>query len=78
VPVIPGYVGEDQSDEAFQQAAGHLGFPLLIMPLNWGKGWLPRGERRSRRLAPAICSWSGRCYGRVTSRFRFSATGTAI
>lgn len=38
VPVIPGYDGRDQSDEALRQAAEQLGFPLLIKAAAGGGG----------------------------------------
>jgi len=38
VPVLPGYDSRDQSDDALQQAAVELGFPLLIKAAAGGGG----------------------------------------
>lgn len=38
VPCIPGYEGEDQSDDAFSQAAEQIGFPLMIKASAGGGG----------------------------------------
>jgi geranyl-CoA carboxylase alpha subunit len=42
VPCVPGYLGDDQSDAALTQQAGHLGFPLLVKAVAGGGG---RGMR---------------------------------
>ena len=38
VPVLPGYDGADQSDEALTAAATRIGYPLLIKPSAGGGG----------------------------------------
>lgn len=38
VPTIPGYSGEDQSDERLQQEAGEIGFPLMVKAAAGGGG----------------------------------------
>jgi 3-methylcrotonyl-CoA carboxylase alpha subunit len=43
VPVVPGYLGEDQSDGGLQAAAERVGYPLMIKAVAGGGG---RGMRR--------------------------------
>jgi geranyl-CoA carboxylase alpha subunit len=43
VPCIPGYEGEEQSDEALLEAAAAIGFPLMVKAAAGGGG---RGMRR--------------------------------
>ncbi len=38
IPVVPGYDGADQSDEALAAAASNLGLPILIKPAAGGGG----------------------------------------
>ncbi len=38
VPVVPGYDGEDQSDERLKAEASRIGFPLMIKPSRGGGG----------------------------------------
>ncbi|MDP9275519.1 MAG: ATP-grasp domain-containing protein [Chloroflexota bacterium] len=38
VPVLPGYRGEDQSDDAFLKAARPVGYPVMIKPIAGGGG----------------------------------------
>ena len=38
VPVLPGYRGKDQSDEALTKAANDIGFPLMVKPTAGGGG----------------------------------------
>ena len=38
VPVVTGYAGEDQSDEAFSRSARQIGFPIMIKPAEGGGG----------------------------------------
>ena len=42
VPCVPGYEGQDQSDEKFAEAAGTLGFPVMVKAAAGGGG---RGMR---------------------------------
>ncbi len=42
VPCVPGYEGEDQSDTAMTEAAGNIGFPLMVKAAAGGGG---RGMR---------------------------------
>lgn len=61
VPVVPGYSGEDQSDERFVAAAAEIGYPVLVKAVagGGGKGMsvvssaeeLPDALARARRLA---------------------------
>jgi acetyl/propionyl-CoA carboxylase alpha subunit len=38
VPVLPGYRGEDQSDDAFIAAARTVGYPVMVKPVAGGGG----------------------------------------
>jgi excisionase family DNA binding protein len=38
VPIVPGYEGQDQSDEALTAAAGSIGRPVLVKPAAGGGG----------------------------------------
>jgi acetyl/propionyl-CoA carboxylase alpha subunit len=38
VPVLPGYRGEDQGDDAFIKAARSVGYPVMIKPIAGGGG----------------------------------------
>ena len=38
VPVLPGYRGEDQGDDAFISAARSVGYPVMIKPIAGGGG----------------------------------------
>ena len=42
VPCVPGYEGEDQSDDAFEKAARDIGFPVMVKAAAGGGG---RGMR---------------------------------
>jgi 3-methylcrotonyl-CoA carboxylase alpha subunit len=48
VPVVPGYDGDDQSDEALRAAAERVGWPVLIKPSRGGGG---KGMRVVRAAA---------------------------
>ena len=63
VPVLPGYWGDDQRDEAFLDAAKRVGYPLMVKPIGGGVGIGMQRVReessfrdalaRSRRIAGA-------------------------
>jgi len=38
VPVLPGYAEEDQRDQAFAEAARHIGYPVMVKPTAGGGG----------------------------------------
>ena len=63
VPVLPGYRGEDQTDEAFIRAAATVGYPVMLKPAAGGGGigmqlvgaehGMPDALARARRTAQA-------------------------
>jgi acetyl/propionyl-CoA carboxylase alpha subunit len=63
VAVLPGYRGDDQSDDAFIKAARSVGYPVMIKPIAGGGGigmqtvndepQLRDGLARARRIATA-------------------------
>jgi acetyl/propionyl-CoA carboxylase alpha subunit len=38
VPVLPGFSGDDQRDEAFSEAARRVGYPVMVKPVAGGGG----------------------------------------
>jgi 3-methylcrotonyl-CoA carboxylase alpha subunit len=56
VPVIPGYQGEDQSEERLMQEAEKIGFPVLLKAAAGGGGKGMRIVRESSALREAIQS----------------------
>ena len=38
VPVLQGYAGDDQSDDAFKRAAEEIGYPVIVKPVAGGGG----------------------------------------
>ncbi len=54
VPCVPGYQGEDQSDEALISAAGDIGFPLMVKAAAGGGGRGMRLVSDANNLAGAI------------------------
>ena len=56
VPVLPGYRGKDQSDEALVRAADDIGYPLLIKPVAGGGGKGMRVVPSAADLPGAIAS----------------------
>jgi acetyl-CoA carboxylase biotin carboxylase subunit len=54
VPVLPGYDGADQSDEAFAQAAGRIGYPVMVKAAHGGGGKGMRLVERPEGLAEAL------------------------
>jgi len=54
VPCVPGYQGEDQSDEALISAAGDIGFPLMVKAAAGGGGRGMRLVSDASNLAAAL------------------------
>ena len=54
VPVVPGYTGDDQSNEALIRAAHGIGYPLLVKASAGGGGKGMRIVRAEPELAEAI------------------------
>jgi len=54
VPVLPGYRGEDQRDDAFLEAARATGFPLMVKPVAGGGGIGMQAVREERELNDAL------------------------
>src|SRR5687767_6163126 len=54
VPVVPGYVPADQSDDAIAGAAHVIGFPVLLKPSAGGGGIGMKVVRDETALQPAI------------------------
>ena len=56
VPTIPGYLGEDQSDEELTAAAQKLGYPLLVKAVAGGGGRGMRLAQASADLPEALAA----------------------
>ncbi len=56
VPILPGYRGADQSDEALARAADSIGYPLLIKPVAGGGGKGMRAIASASALPDALAS----------------------
>jgi geranyl-CoA carboxylase alpha subunit len=54
VPCVPGYLGEDQSQAAFAQQAGIIGYPLLVKAVAGGGGRGMRLAHAASELADAL------------------------
>jgi acetyl/propionyl-CoA carboxylase alpha subunit len=54
VPVLPGYRGDDQSDEAFALAAVEAGYPLMVKPTAGGGGIGMQTVRDASQLRDAL------------------------
>ena len=54
IPIVPGYDGADQSDEALVAAAATIGYPLLVKPAAGGGGKGMRTVRVAGELRPAL------------------------
>jgi 3-methylcrotonyl-CoA carboxylase alpha subunit len=54
VPTLPGYLGDDQSLEAFRAAAGQIGMPVLVKAAAGGGGKGMRIVRDTAELASAV------------------------
>ncbi len=65
VPTVPGYLGDDQSTEAFVKAAQGIGLPLLVKASAGGGGKGMRVVRSQDALAEAI----DRARGEAASSF---------
>ncbi len=53
VPVVPGYMGEDQSEKTLAREAARIGFPLLVKAVAGGGGKGMRVVREAAALAEA-------------------------
>ncbi len=56
VPVVPGYHGEARDLETFRDAAGELGFPVLVKPVAGGGGLGMRVVAKAEDLEGAIAA----------------------
>jgi 3-methylcrotonyl-CoA carboxylase alpha subunit len=56
VPILPGYRGGDQSDDALIEAAKSVGFPLIVKPVAGGGGKGMRIVRSPTELKAAVDS----------------------
>ena len=56
VPVLPGYGGEDQSDDALERAAKEIGYPVIVKPAAGGGGKGMAVVRDPGDLAAALAS----------------------
>ena len=54
VPLVPGYAGEEQSDERLREEAGRVGYPLMVKASAGGGGKGMRVVERPEQLADAI------------------------
>jgi len=54
VPVVPGYIGEDQSERVLKREAERVGYPLLVKAVAGGGGKGMRVVRDAADLAEAI------------------------
>jgi acetyl/propionyl-CoA carboxylase alpha subunit len=54
VPVLPGYRGEDQGDDAFIKAARSVGYPVMIKPIAGGGGIGMQTVREEPQLRDAL------------------------
>ncbi|GAB1595589.1 acetyl/propionyl/methylcrotonyl-CoA carboxylase subunit alpha [Lysobacter claricitrinus] len=54
VPVVPGYTGEDQSNETLQREADRIGYPLMIKAAHGGGGKGMRIVRSSQEFLPNL------------------------
>jgi len=56
MPCIPGYQGEDPSDEAFARAAQDIGYPVMVKAAAGGGGRGMRLVQEASQLQPALAS----------------------
>jgi 3-methylcrotonyl-CoA carboxylase alpha subunit len=59
VPVIPGYLGEQQDDATLAQEADRVGYPLLVKAIAGGGGKGMRVVRERSELATALAAARG-------------------
>ena len=56
VPVLPGYGGDDQSDERLQAEATSVGWPVMLKPSRGGGGKGMRVVQRAEDFCPALAA----------------------
>jgi 3-methylcrotonyl-CoA carboxylase alpha subunit len=56
VPVVPGYDGDDQADEALRAQAERIGWPVLIKPARGGGGKGMRAVRAAAEFLPELAA----------------------
>ena len=56
VPCLPGYFGDDQSDETLAREAGRIGYPVMVKAVAGGGGRGMRLVREPGQLAAAVRS----------------------
>src|SRR5574341_1137529 len=56
VPVVPGYDGDDQSDDSLLAEASRIGWPVMIKPSRGGGGKGMRVVARPEEFASALAS----------------------
>jgi len=71
VPVTPGYLGDDQSEERLASEAAAIGWPVLIKAVAGG------GGKGMRKVETAGSCWRNTSTIRAISRCRCSPTPTA-
>ncbi len=54
VPILAGYAGDDQGDEAFASAAERIGYPLMVKPVGGGGGIGMQRVREASALRDAL------------------------
>ena len=59
VPVVPGYMGEDQSNASLAKEAARIGYPLLVKAVAGGGGKGMRVVREASGLADAVAGARG-------------------
>ncbi len=59
VPIVPGYMGDDQSDRVLKREALRVGFPLLVKAVAGGGGKGMRVVREAAELPEAILGARG-------------------
>ena len=54
VPVVPGYDGDDQTDDVLAREAARIGWPVMIKPSRGGGGKGMRVVRAEKEFRPAL------------------------